>query len=70
MLTGTRTGDQIRLVVNGEETVHPGTQPDTRIQLRMPERGYVRLEVIRQISALGLSIPVMISNPLYVGESL
>ena len=70
MLTGTRAGDQIRLVVNGEETVHPGAQPDTRIQLRMPERGYVRLEVIRQISALGLSIPVMISNPLYVGESL
>ena len=69
-IAGTKAGDSIRLVTSGSSTLHPAAPRSTQIQFEMPESGYLRLEVIRQIDALGLSIPVMIANPLYAGGSL
>lgn len=69
-IAGTKAGDSIRFVANGSSTLQPAVPHSTQIQFEMPESGYLRLEVIRQIDALGLSIPVMIANPLYAGGSL
>ena len=69
-ITGTRKSDVIRLVANGGENRQTASENVTEISCQIPEKGYLRFEVIRRIEALGLEIPVMISNPLYVGGGL
>ncbi|MGI5989433.1 MAG: CehA/McbA family metallohydrolase [Lachnospiraceae bacterium] len=65
-ISGLKPGDGVRVIENGKARLIKPEDNACEIRVQMPDDGYFRFEVRRNIEEIGIELPVMISNPLYV----